>query len=72
MVWVKFYFWVPGGMGKTFLTKIILVQVRTQGQIDLAVASSEIAATLLHSRKTAHMMFKISIRLDISEHPCMR
>lgn len=59
----------PGGTGKTFLTKIILAQIRTQGRIALAVASSGIAATLLPGGKTAHSMFKIPIDLDISEHP---
>ncbi|XP_045511060.1 uncharacterized protein LOC123705982 [Colias croceus] len=59
----------PGGTGKTFLTKVILAKVRSQGRIALAVASSGIAATLLPGGKTAHTMFKIPIDLDRTESP---
>ena len=37
----------PGGTGKTFLTNFILAEVRSRGEIALAMASSGIAATLL-------------------------
>lgn len=59
----------PGGTGKTFLTKVILAQIRSQNKIALAVASSGIAATLLPRGKTAHTTFKIPIDLDRTENP---
>lgn len=60
----------PGGTGKTYLTKIILAQnIRNEGKIALAVASSGFAATLLPSGKTAHTMHKIPIDLDRTETP---
>ncbi|KAG6463394.1 hypothetical protein O3G_MSEX013848 [Manduca sexta] len=60
---------VPGGTGKTFLTKLILAYVRNQRKIALTVASSGIAATLLPGGKTAHTMFKIPIDLNRTESP---
>ena len=39
----------PGGTGKTFLYKGLLAQVRSQGHVALAVASSGIAALLLEA-----------------------
>ena len=36
----------PGGTGKTFLINLILAQLRLEGKIALATASSGIAATL--------------------------
>ena len=43
----KLYFLdAPGGTGNTFLTKLLVAQVRAEGKIALAVASSGIAATL--------------------------
>ena len=44
----------------------LLARVRTKGKISLAVASTEIAATLLSKAQTAHSRFKISIKLDQS------
>ena len=55
-------FWfldAPGGTGKTFLTKLILANVRKNGHKALAVASSGIAATLLPGGRTAHSTFKL-------------
>lgn len=42
-----FFLDAPGGTGKTFVTTGILAEVRRQGKIAIAVASSGIAATLL-------------------------
>ena len=54
----------PGGTGKTFLYKLILAKIRSQGKIALAVASSGIAAQLLPGARTAHSRLKIPIQLD--------
>lgn len=40
---------------------LILAKVRTKGQIALAVASSGIAATLLHGGRTVHSTFKVPL-----------
>ena len=37
----------PGGIGKTFLISLLLVEIRSKNDIALAVASSGIAAILL-------------------------
>ncbi|CAG4984962.1 unnamed protein product [Colias eurytheme] len=64
-----FFLDAPGGTGKTFVTTGILAEVRRQGKIAIAVASSGIAATLLPGGKTAHSMFKIPIDLERAETP---
>ncbi|KAL0021665.1 hypothetical protein WJX77_008631 [Trebouxia sp. C0004] len=43
-----------GGTGKTFLYRLLLSHVRSQGKIALAVASSGLAALLLPGGRTAH------------------
>ena len=64
-----FFLDAPGGTGKTFVTIGILAEVRRQGKLAIAVASSGIAATLLPGGKTAHAMFKIPIDLESNETP---
>uniref|UniRef100_W5LX14 ATP-dependent DNA helicase n=1 Tax=Lepisosteus oculatus TaxID=7918 RepID=W5LX14_LEPOC len=41
-----FFLDAPGGTGKTFITNLLLANVRSQGHIALAVASSSTASTL--------------------------
>ena len=53
----------PGGTGKTFLINLILAKLRSEGNIALATASSEIAATLLTGGRTFHSTFKIPLDL---------
>ncbi|KAF0713275.1 hypothetical protein AaE_011823, partial [Aphanomyces astaci] len=48
-----------GGSGKTYISQIILAEVRLQGKIALAVASSGLAALLLMGGRTAHSRFGI-------------
>jgi hypothetical protein len=48
----------PGGTGKTFLYKLILAKIRSQGKI------AGIAAQLLPGARTAHSRLKIPIQLD--------
>ena len=50
-----------GGAGKTFLYSCVLHDVRANGGIALAVASSGIAALLLDGGRTAHSRFKIPV-----------
>ncbi|GFV26502.1 ATP-dependent DNA helicase [Trichonephila clavipes] len=51
----------PGDTGKTFLINLLLAKIRSEKKIAIAVASSGIAATLLHGGKTADSMFKIPL-----------
>ncbi|XP_071939902.1 uncharacterized protein [Coffea arabica] len=51
----------PGGTGKTFMYRALLVTLRTQGHIALAVASFGIAASILPGGRTAHSRFKIPL-----------
>jgi len=53
----------PGGTDKTFLMSVVLVTVRTRFNITVAVASSEIAATLLERCGTVHSALKLPLNL---------
>ncbi|XP_044019694.1 ATP-dependent DNA helicase pif1-like [Aphidius gifuensis] len=59
----------PGGTGKTFMLNLLLLKLRVQGIISLAVAFSGIAATLLQNGKTAHSAFKLPLNLQTTERP---
>ena len=52
----------PGGTGKTFVYNTVCNTIRSKGWIVLCVASSGIAALLLHGGRTAHSMFKIPLK----------
>ncbi|XP_021750714.1 ATP-dependent DNA helicase PIF1-like [Chenopodium quinoa] len=56
----------PGGTGKTYLYRAILETVKLRGKYGLPVASSSIAATLLHRVKTAHKTLGIPVTLHAS------
>lgn len=58
-----FFLGALGSTGKTFVTKLILAELRRTGDIALAVASSGSAATLLSGGKTAHSAFKLPLDL---------
>ncbi|GFT06464.1 ATP-dependent DNA helicase [Trichonephila clavipes] len=60
---------VPGGTGKTFLISIILATIRSQNNIALDIASSDIAATLLNGGRTAHSALKLSLNMQVIETP---
>lgn len=51
----------PAGSGKTFLYQTLLAQIRSEGNIAIAVAYSGIAANLLDGGRTAHSRFKIPL-----------
>jgi hypothetical protein len=53
----------PGGTGKTYCLNAIMSHVRSQGKIVLAVATTGIAALLLHGGSTVHSRF--ALPLDI-------
>ena len=59
----------PGGTGKTFLINTILKQVRSQGKVAIATATSGIAATLLDCGRTLHSTFSIPIDCHTKHHP---
>jgi len=59
----------PGGTGKTFVINLLLAKIRQQTKIAIAVASSGIAATLLHGGRTAHSKLKLPLNLTYSEAP---
>ncbi|KAL0342560.1 UNVERIFIED_CONTAM: hypothetical protein Scaly_1918600 [Sesamum calycinum] len=56
----------PGGTGKTFLNRVLLVSFRNVGFIMVATATSGIAAIQLPGGRTAHSKLKIPIKLDSS------
>ncbi len=53
----------PGGTGKTFVINLLLAKIRQQSKIAISVASSGIAATLLHGGRTAHSTLKPPLNL---------
>jgi hypothetical protein len=59
----------PGGTGKTFVINLLLAKIRQQSKIAIAVASSGIAATLLHGGRTAHSTLKLPLNLSHCETP---
>jgi hypothetical protein len=59
----------PGGTGKTFVINLLLAKIRQQSKIAIAVASSGIAATLLHGGRTAHSTLKLPLNLTQCETP---
>jgi ATP-dependent DNA helicase PIF1 len=56
-----FFVDAPGGTGKTFMLNVLLDVVRARGKIAIAVASSGVAALLLHGGRTAHSRFQIPL-----------
>ena len=50
--------------GKTFLYNRLLATVRSHSDIELAMASSGIAALLLQGGRTVHSRLKVPIRLN--------
>ena len=62
-----FFLDAPGGTGKTFLLNLILAEVRKSGNVTLA--SSGVAASLLHGGRTAHSALKLPINLNLTEEP---
>ena len=65
-----FFLDAPGGTGKTFVIKLLLAEVRRNGNIALAVASSGIAATLLPGGRTAHSALKLPFNLFSDHKQC--
>lgn len=59
----------PGGTGKTFLLNLIIAEVRSTNNIALAMASSEIAATLLEGGRTAHSTLKLPMNIHKEYQP---
>lgn len=59
----------PGGTGKTFVISLILANIRSEQKIALALASSEIAATLLEGGRTAHSALKLPLKIQVIETP---
>lgn len=59
----------PGGTGKTFVNNLLLAKIQQQSKTSIAVASSGIAATLLHGGRTAHSTLKLPLNLSHCENP---
>ncbi|XP_074283493.1 uncharacterized protein LOC141608042 [Silene latifolia] len=60
-----FFVYGYGGTGKTFIWRSLCVGIRSKGEIVVAVALSEIVATLIHGGVTAHS--RLSIPLNVNE-----
>jgi molybdopterin-guanine dinucleotide biosynthesis protein len=61
-----FFVYGYGSTGKTFLWNAIILWLRSEKLIVIAVASSGVAALLLPRGRTAHSRFKIAIVVDES------
>ena len=53
-----------GGTGKTFLYRALLARVRHARKIALATATSGVAASIMPGGRTAHLRFKIPLKLE--------
>jgi hypothetical protein len=53
----------PGGAGKTYLYKALLMKIRSQNKIVVATATSGVAASILPGGRTAHSHFKIPLTI---------
>ena len=62
-----FFLDAPGGTGKTFILQAILAEIRSSGEVALAVASSGIAATMLDGARTAHSVFKLPLNIHATD-----
>ncbi|CAN1274859.1 ATP-dependent DNA helicase PIF1 [Linum perenne] len=58
-----------GGTGKTFLWKVISMNLRAEKKVVLCVATSGIAALLMTGGRTAHSRFHIPIDCDSTSSP---
>ena len=64
-----FFLDAPGGIGKTFVIKLILASIRSKNDIALSIVSSGIAATLLPGGRTAHSALKLPLNFHSIETP---
>lgn len=55
----------PGGRGKTYHKSLILAAIRSQRKLELALASSGIAATSLEGGRTAHSALKLPLNVQV-------
>ena len=51
-------------MGKTFLYRALLTELRSQDKLAVATATSRVAASIMPDRRTAHSRFKIPLTLQ--------
>ena len=54
----------PGGMGKTFLYRALLAKLRSQDKLVVAIATSEVAASIMPGRRTVHSRFKLPLTVE--------
>jgi hypothetical protein len=54
----------PGGTGKTFLYRVLLGKLRSQGQIVVATTTSGVAASIMPGGRTTHSRFKILLNVE--------
>ncbi|PWZ57979.1 ATP-dependent DNA helicase PIF1 [Zea mays] len=54
----------PGGTEKTYLYRVPLTTLRSQGKIAVATATSGVAASIMPGGRTAHSRFKIPLTID--------
>ncbi|XP_049316937.1 uncharacterized protein LOC125779708 [Bactrocera dorsalis] len=64
-----FFLDAPGGTAKTFLLNLLLISVRKDQKITVAVAESGIVATLLNGGRTAHSVLKLPLNLSQEDSP---
>lgn len=62
-----FFLDAPEGTGKTFFINLLLAKIRSEKDINLAVACSGIAATLLKRGRTAHLTLKLPFNMINAE-----
>nr|XP_009758917.1 PREDICTED: uncharacterized protein LOC104211544 [Nicotiana sylvestris] len=59
-----FFVYGPGAIGKTFLYRALLANVRSRGMIALATATTSVAAAILPGDRIAHSKFDIPLQIN--------
>jgi ATP-dependent DNA helicase PIF1 len=54
----------PSGIGKTYLYRVLLATLHTQGKIAVATATSGVAASIMSVGRTTHSRFKIPLTIN--------
>ena len=54
----------PGGTRKTYLYRALLATIRSQKKIAVAIATSGVAASIMHGGRTVHSHFNIPLTID--------
>ncbi|GBL98909.1 hypothetical protein AVEN_161025-1 [Araneus ventricosus] len=62
----------PGVVGKTFPINLLLAEIRSKNKISFAMASSDIAATLMDGGRIVHSALELPLNINVEEYPILQ